>query len=118
MFPRNRQPENLRDLVEKFRDAPRIHDFIRSQLEAGARFALTYIRVVHPKLELEKLVETCHDKCKTRRKNVMKINEAVSPISEALIEDLLRMDSEFFVKGNYVDHIGTDPERFRIDDLL
>ncbi len=105
-------------MVEKFRDAPRIHDFVRSQLEAGARFALTYIRVVHPKLELDKLVEACHEKCKARRKNVTKINEAVSPISEALIEDLLRMDSEFFVKGNYVDHIGTNPERLRIDDFL
>ena len=31
MFPRNVQPKTLPELMDKFRDAPRIHGFVRAQ---------------------------------------------------------------------------------------
>jgi hypothetical protein len=40
MFPRNRQPVNLPDLMNKFKNVHQIHDFVKAQLMAGARFAL------------------------------------------------------------------------------
>ena len=78
------------------------------------------LRIVHPQLDMTKVVESCHAKLKNRRRNVEKINEAVTPVAEDMIDDLLQMDSEFFVKGNYADHLGTpaNDERINIDDLL
>jgi hypothetical protein len=37
-----------------------------------------------------------------------------------MMDDLLRMDVEFFVKGNYAEHMSAsaDDERVNIDDLM
>jgi hypothetical protein len=64
MFPRNAPPKTLPDLMNKFRDAPRIHEFVRAQLTAGARFAMIMLQVVYPKLDMTKIVELCHAKLK------------------------------------------------------
>jgi hypothetical protein len=40
MFPRNPQPGNLPELMKKFKNVHQIHDFVKAQLMAGARFAL------------------------------------------------------------------------------
>jgi hypothetical protein len=106
--------------MTKFRDAPRIHNFVKSQLTAGARFAMIMIQVRYPKLDMTNIVEICHDKIKRRRRNIEKIDEAVTPVSEEIMDDLLRMDAEFFVKGNYADFMGAaaGDERVNIDDLI
>jgi hypothetical protein len=120
MFPRNTQPKTLPDLMNKFRDAPRIHEFVKAQLTAGVRFAMIMLQVVYPKLDMTKIVELCHAKLKRRRRNIEKINEIVTPVAEEMMDDLLRMDAEFFMKGNYAEHMNAsaEDERVNIDDLM
>jgi hypothetical protein len=106
--------------MNKFRDAPRIHEFVKVQLTAGARFAMIMLQVVYPKLDMTKIVELCHAKLKKRRRNIDKINEIVTPVAEEMMDDLLRMDAQFFVKGNYAEHMSAsaDDERVNIDDMM
>jgi hypothetical protein len=120
MFPRNVQPKTLPELMEKFKDAHRIHDFVRAQLVAGARFALIMLQICHSNLDLTQVVAKVHQKVKRRRVGVDRINTKVSPVAEEMIEDLLRMDADFFADGHYADFLGAAPEENRItlDDIL
>jgi hypothetical protein len=38
MFTRNPQPENLTQLMEKFKNVRNIHDFVKAHMIAGAKF--------------------------------------------------------------------------------
>ncbi|KAK1631906.1 hypothetical protein QYE76_006221 [Lolium multiflorum] len=120
MFPRNVQPKTLLELMEKFKDAHRIHDFVKAQLVAGARFALIMLQICHSKLDLTQVVAKVHAKVRRRRVGVDRINTKVSPIAEEMIEDLLRMDADFFADGHYADFLGAAPEENRVtlDDIL
>jgi hypothetical protein len=48
-----------------------------------------------------------------------KIDDLVTPVAEDMMDELLRMDAEFFVKGSYAEH-STRPstERITIDHVL
>ncbi|KAK1618979.1 hypothetical protein QYE76_024496 [Lolium multiflorum] len=117
MFPRNKMPETLPALMEKFRDAPRIHGFVRAQLSAGARFAMMMIQICYPKLDMSQIVAKCLSKMSKRKRDVGKIDDVVTPVAEDMMDELLRMDAEFFVKGSYAEH-STRAERINIDDIL
>ena len=119
MFPRNIQPKTLPELMNKFKNAQQIHGFVKAQLVAGARFALIMLQICHSKLEMTKVVETVHFKLKKRRRYVDKINDRVTPVAEEMIDDLLRMDADFFMEGHYADFMGAsaDEDRVNIDDL-
>jgi hypothetical protein len=46
-----------------------------------------------------------------------KIDDLVTPVAEDMMDELLRMDSEFFVKGSYAEHStrpSTDTTRKRL----
>jgi hypothetical protein len=116
LFPRNEIPKTLPELLEVFRDAPRIHNFVRAQLTAGARFAMIMINICHPKLDLTKIVADCLAKKSRRKNDIDTINEMVTPVAESMIDELLRMDSEFFVKGSYAEHKTT--RGLSIDSIL
>ncbi|KAK1629581.1 hypothetical protein QYE76_003896 [Lolium multiflorum] len=120
MFPRNKMPETLPALMEKFRDAPRIHGFVRAQLTAGARFAMMMIQICYPKLDMSRIVAKCLAKMAKRKRNVGKIDDIVTPVAEEMMDELLRMDAEFFVKGSYAEHStrATNNEQLTIDDIL
>ncbi|KAK1617932.1 hypothetical protein QYE76_023449 [Lolium multiflorum] len=120
MFPRNVQPKSLPELMDKFKNSRQIHDFVKAQLIAGARFALIMLQICHSKLEMTKVVETVHTKLKHRRRGVDKIDEIVTPVGKEMIDDLLRMDADFFVDGRYADFMGASAEedRVNIDDLI
>jgi hypothetical protein len=120
LFPRNPPPETLPDLMNKFRDAPRIHGFVKAQLTAGARFAMIMLQICYPKLDMTKIVAKCQAKLTGRRRNIDKINEAVTPVAEEMMDELLRLDSEFFVRGSYAEDSlgGPNNERINIDDIL
>jgi hypothetical protein len=47
MFPRNPQPDNLTELMGKFKDVENIHDFVRAQMVAGAKLALIWWKICH-----------------------------------------------------------------------
>ncbi|KAK1605712.1 hypothetical protein QYE76_029385 [Lolium multiflorum] len=70
--------------------------------------------------EEERVVEKVHQKVKRRRVGVDRINTKVTPIAEEMIEDLLRMDADFFADGHYADFLGAAPEENRVtlDDIL
>lgn len=116
LFPRDEAPKTLPGLLEKFRDAPRIHNFLRAQLTAGARFAMIMINICHPKLDLTKIVADCLAKKSRRKNDIDTINEMVTPVAESMMDELLRMDSEFFVKGTYAEHKTT--RGLSIDSIL
>jgi hypothetical protein len=58
MFPQNPQPENLTELMGKFRDAQSIHDFAKAQMVAGAKFILIWLKVCHSKLDFSNVIDT------------------------------------------------------------
>jgi hypothetical protein len=120
MFPRNEIPDTLPALMEKFRDAPRIHNFVRAQLSAGARFAMIMIQICYRKLDLTKIVAKCLAKQSKRKRNIDKINDIVTPVAEEMMDELLRMDSEFFVRGSYAEHTTTAASNkgLTIDSIL
>ena len=120
MFPRNPQPENLPELMKKFKSVHQIHDFVKAQLTAGARFSLIMLQICYPKLVIANIVDICHSKLRKRRRNVDKINDAVTPVAEEMIADLLRMDAAFFTDHHYADTMGAsvEDERVNINDLI
>ena len=120
MFPRDKMPETLPALMDKFRDAPRIHGFVRAQISAGARFAMIMIQICYPKLNMSRIVAKCLAKMAKRKRNIDKIDDIVTPVAEEMMDELLRMDVEFFVKGSYAEHStrAANNERLTIDDLL
>jgi hypothetical protein len=57
-----------------------IHNFVKAQMVAGAKFALIWLKICHSKLDFEKVLESLLLKMSKRRVNVDKHNVAVSPI--------------------------------------
>ena len=82
MFPRNPQPDNLPELMGKFKDVHNIHDFVKAQMIAGAKFALIWLKICHSKLEFSNIIDICHSKLSKRRRNIDKLNVDVSPVVE------------------------------------
>jgi hypothetical protein len=62
MFPRNPQPENLTELMGKFRDAQSIHDSATAQTVVGAKFALIWLKVRNSKLDFSSVIDTFYRK--------------------------------------------------------
>ncbi|KAK1606978.1 hypothetical protein QYE76_030651 [Lolium multiflorum] len=120
MFPRNKMPETLPALMDKFRDAPRIYGFVRAQLAAGARFSMIMIKICYPKLDVGQIVPKCLAKMAKRKKNFGKYDDIVTPVAEDMMDELLRMDAEFFVKGSYAEHStrAINNECLTIDNIL
>jgi hypothetical protein len=103
MFPRNPQPENLTELMGKLRDVQSIHDFVKAQMVAGAKFALIWLKVCHSKLDFSSVIDTFYRKMLKRRVNVDRHNAVVSPVAEKMIDELLRVDANFFTEFRYDD---------------
>jgi hypothetical protein len=70
---------------------------VKAQLVAGAKFALTLLQICFPKLDMTKVVEIYHSRVQKRRRNLDKIIDVVTPVAEEMMDDLLRLDAEFFV---------------------
>ena len=77
------------------------------------------IKICYPKLPIDQIVPTCLAKMAKKKRNIGKIDDLVTPVAEDMMDELLRMDSEFFVKGSYAEH-STRPstERITIDPVL
>jgi hypothetical protein len=70
MFSRNPQPENLTELMGKFNDVRNIHDFVKAQMVADAKFDLIWLKICHSKLDLDKVFEAFLLKMSKRRVNI------------------------------------------------
>ena len=53
LFPLDEAPQGLYHLMRKFRRGEAIFDFVREQLIGGAKVALAFVRVHHPRIDLE-----------------------------------------------------------------
>ncbi|KAK1620291.1 hypothetical protein QYE76_025808 [Lolium multiflorum] len=70
--------------------------------------------------DVGQIVPKCLAKMAKRRKNFSKYDDIVAPVAEDMMDELLRMDAEFFVKGNYAEHSthAINNERLTIDNIL
>jgi gluconate kinase len=70
---------------------------------ADAKFALIWLRIYHPKMNLEKVMEGVLLNSSKRKINLDRHNAAVSPIAEKMIDKVLEIDSSFFKEYRYDD---------------
>lgn len=103
MFPRNPQPENLTQLMEKFKDVRNIHNFVKAQMVAGAKFALIWLRIYHPKIDLDEVAQGVLLKSSKKKIKLDRHIAAVSEAAEKMIDTLLEVDSAFFKEFRYDD---------------
>jgi hypothetical protein len=89
--------------MDKFKDVHNIHDFVKAQMVAGAKFALICMKIFHSKLDLDKVCESLLLKMSKRKINIDKHNAAVSPVAEKMIDELLKVDTTFFKEYRYDD---------------
>ncbi|KAK1616209.1 hypothetical protein QYE76_021726 [Lolium multiflorum] len=66
------------------------------------------------------IVPKCLEKMSKRKRNFGKYDDIVTPVAEDMMDELLRMDAEFFVKGSYAEHStrAVNNERLTIDNIL
>ena len=101
MFPRNPQPENFTELMEKFKNVRDIHSFVKAQMVAGAKFALICLRIHHPKIDLDEVAKGVLLKSSKKRIKLDHHIKAVSGPAEKMIDTLLEVDSGFFKNFRY-----------------
>jgi hypothetical protein len=101
MFPRNPQRKSFSELMEKFKDMRDIHIFIKAQLVAGAKFALAWLKIHHPKIDLEEVAKGVLLKSSKRRIKLDRYIDSVIGTSEKMIDTLLEMDKNFFKEFRY-----------------
>ncbi|KAK1617389.1 hypothetical protein QYE76_022906 [Lolium multiflorum] len=70
--------------------------------------------------DVGQVVPKCLEKMSKRKRNFGKYDDIVTPVAEDMMDELLRMDSEFFVKGSYAEHStrAVNNERLTIDNIL
>ncbi|KAK1662411.1 hypothetical protein QYE76_050570 [Lolium multiflorum] len=70
--------------------------------------------------DVGQIVPKCLAKMAKRKKNFSKYDDVVTPVAEDMMDELLRMDAEFFVKGSYAEHStrAINNERLTIDNIL
>ena len=79
------------------------------------------LQVCYPKLDMTTIVERCQAKLtRRRRRNIDKINDVVTSVAEEMMDELLQLDAEFFVKGSYAEHRTAiaDNKKVNIDDIM
>jgi hypothetical protein len=96
IFPRNPQPEKFTDLIGKFKNVQAVHDLVKAQMIAGAKFSLTWVKIRHSKIDLDIFVKGVLLRCSKRRINLDRHVEAVHGPAEQIVDKLLQMDSDFF----------------------
>jgi hypothetical protein len=74
----------------------------------------------HSKLDLNKVIDVFYSKLRQRRRNIDKLNDAVTPVVEKMINELLRVDAAFFREYHCADALDApaEGEKVTIDNLL
>jgi hypothetical protein len=96
MFPRNPQPGEFTDLIEKFKDIQVVQNLVKEQMIAGAKFSLIWVQIRHSKINLDDIVRGVFSRCSKRRINLDRFIETVQGPVEQIIDKLLMMDSDFY----------------------
>ncbi|KAK1667036.1 hypothetical protein QYE76_055195 [Lolium multiflorum] len=92
-FPKKEEPATFLDLAKSFNSA---EDLGLKMRQENMKVAVENVGQVVPK---------CLEKMSKRKRNFGKYDDIVTPVAEDMMDELLRMDSEFFVKGSYAEHI-------------
>jgi hypothetical protein len=87
--------------MQKFKDVRDIHSFMKAQMVAGAKFALIWLRIHQPKIDLDKVAKGVLLKSSKRKIKFDRHIEAVSGPAEKIIDMLLEVDSGFFRNFRY-----------------
>ena len=58
MFPLNKQPKTLLELMKKYGSAEEVKELVRKQFIAGAQLALAVVQAAHPQLNMELIAQT------------------------------------------------------------
>jgi hypothetical protein len=103
MFPRNLQPENLTQLMVKFKKVRNIHSFVKAQMVVGAKFALIWLKIYHPKINLDEVAQGVLLKSSQKKIKLDRHIEVISGTTEKMIDTLLEVDSGFFKEFRYDD---------------
>jgi hypothetical protein len=121
MFPRNPQPDNLPELMGKFRDVCSIHGYVKAQMIAGANLALIWLKICHSKLDFNTVVETFYLKASKKKTKVDKHDAVVSPVAEVMVDELIWVDTGFFKEFRYDVSNQSGPatrENVTVDNLI
>jgi hypothetical protein len=78
------------------------------------------IKICYPKFDMSQIVTKCLAKMAKRKRDVSKLEDHVTPVAEDMMDELLRMDAEFFVRGSYAEHSTrtSNTGRMTIDNIL
>ena len=112
MFPRNPQPEEFTGLLEKFKDIQAVQNLVKTQMIAGAKFALIWVKIRHSKIDLDDIVRGVLSRCSKRRINLDRFIEAVQGPAEQIIDKLLMMDADFYRGGQHDDSTRQNIDRW------
>ena len=97
MFPRDLQPQALVDLLAKFRQGEKIHHFVKLQLVAGAKIALSWVHVHHPTLDLDDVSSWLPPSCDGDFIDMAPHYAAARRPAIRIIRKCLEADEEVFV---------------------
>lgn len=103
MFPRNPPLEEFESLMKKFSHAEDIRQFVRIQLFTGARFALAWVHVHHPKMNLEVISQSLPPRKNPNGVSMDRHYAAIRTPAIRIFRQLLEADSDFFTKSHYAD---------------
>jgi hypothetical protein len=104
MLPRNPPPKSFKQLLDAFKSSQRIHRLIELNLEAGANFALGWIRKWHPRLNYSSMSLSF---LLGRVKLQVHMDATLQP-ARRIIGRLLQEDAGFFREHHYLNPLAVD----------
>jgi hypothetical protein len=103
LFPRNAQPQGVLELMKAFKSAEKVQEFIKIQLIAGAKFALAWLRVHKPRLDLEVMSQGLPSNNKKKGHSMNRQYDAAHEPATRMIERLLEVDDGYFTEFHCID---------------
>jgi hypothetical protein len=104
MFPRNAAIQSLDALLRKFSHTEDIRRFVRIQLVAGAKFALVWVLVHQPRVDLDALSQNLPSRGDPRGPRMDRFYERAREPALRIIRNLLEADSGYFTSFRYADN--------------
>jgi hypothetical protein len=89
--------------MDKFKDVRNIHNFVKAQMVAAAKLDLIWLRIYHPKMDLDEVVEGVLLRSLKKKIKFYRHIAVVSHVAEKMIDKLLEIDSSFFKEYRYDD---------------
>ncbi|KAM0853649.1 hypothetical protein ACQ4PT_050942 [Festuca glaucescens] len=102
MFPQNDPIEGLDALLQKFSHTKDIRQFVRIQLVVGTKFALSWVLVHQPRIDLD-VLSRCLSSRRDPRGRMDRFYEKAREPALRIIRKLLESDGEYFTSLCYAD---------------